>query len=675
GFIASGGAGEQRCSLVEAVTCACELMNLGFLADPTDLLRFDVLELNTLIYNAAIVVGADRAWIPMYPGFPKQVIETSSAQLLFDQLVHYITSGALLPALRGEFERTPNATFADLKPLRLLKPSVADLAGLWGQSVGLSEQDAEFAVDLALWLEEDSLVDFEMTDFSSSENFGLACETLTSIGVQGVFDVGVTKVRNADDLLRLIVGCFGSGARLLQDVRLRSVPQAKRRVILDALARREQQFDLDLLFRRRKVWQKVMRVLHPYAQPNAPRTQLDIIHENVKFRTTNALVEQALVDGDIITACTLLSKQPGNLIRRLDHLMRLAGARRTLGWQDNVAALDAALKQAAPKVRLSTLISVLNHLRTREDTFKVVKIPGKGNVLQKVEATKVLPMVLAKVNLRIQEAITARLALVSAPEAAVACGSAVPVELVKRDTSTGLSVIKRGERIALWDDVDNERADENPGIIRMFIHWYGGDVDLGVVLADATLKNRIGFVDYTNHSEKRFRNAIVHSGDIVNAPNGGCEFIDIDVKVLRKRFPHARYAICSVISFGAGLLSKVDSFAGAMVRGSGIEGKLFEPRSVITAATPTVPSTSAIPFVVDLDTFELVWLDSSLGTRRGGYSAGRSVAFDLVRAEMSVLSKKVTEGELLSWWAKTHGVATTDEPVDDLQISALLAGC
>ncbi|AKK05534.1 TerD domain [Corynebacterium mustelae] len=676
GLIASTPTTRNRCSLAEAVSACCELMNLGFLADPVELLYLDTNDLRTVIGNAALVVGSDRNWVPMYPGFPQQVIDTSVAQLLFGQLVHYCSFGEILPELQREFDRSPDVLMTDLRPLKAFHPSTSDLVQVWQKPLGLSDTDRDFADDLALYLGQAAATAFETTTFVSGENFALACEALMGIGIPNAFEYGATKLRNVDDLLRLVLACFGRGARYLRKVTVTSIPKTYRRLILDELSRFDEPHNLDLLYKRRMQWRVVMRKIHPYSLPNRRTDLLDIIHSNVKYVTLNARIEKALFDDDIATACELLTHQPGNLIRRLDHLMRLIGHRRVGTWQQKLEALDNALTKVAYKVRLSTLLSALNHLRTRDVTFKVVKIPGKGNVLQRLEPTPVFPAVLELVTDRILTAIIHRLRLASAPPAPVACASEVPVELVRRDTSAAVARLKRGQRIALTQDSDSPNEPRiRPGVIRMFVHWYGGDVDLGVVLTDRTLKHQIGYVDYTNYSGKPYGSMIVHSGDIISAPNGGCEFVDIDVAELKKQHRNARYAICSLIAYSAGLFSAIDSFAGAMVRISGMSGDIFEPRTIATAAKPTAPSTSSIPFIIDLKTYELIWLDSSLGTRRGRYSTGNSLAADLVRSEMTMLERRVSEGELLSWWAQAHQTDTVAEPVDDTQVEMLLTNC
>ena len=41
--------------------------------------------------------GADKTYQPMYPNFPAQVMEASSADLFINAIIHYLTCGEVMP--------------------------------------------------------------------------------------------------------------------------------------------------------------------------------------------------------------------------------------------------------------------------------------------------------------------------------------------------------------------------------------------------------------------------------------------------------------------------------------------------------------------------------------------------------------------------------------------------
>ena len=277
-----------------------------------------------------------------------------------------------------------------------------------------------------------------------------------------------------------------------------------------------------------------------------------------------------------------------------------------------------------------------------------------------------------------------RLANAPAPTAPVPVVNDVPVELVRRDVSSGLRHISRGERLPLPDR-------DTTDVIRMFVHWFGYDVDLGVMFTDAHFKHVIGYVDYTNLFRNTMRGFVTHSGDLTHAPqpDGACEFIDIKLHQknnsalpwvgkkpdFMKKFPSARYAIMSLISYCGGPFKGIDNVAGVMTRSHGMAGQIFEPRTVETAAHVAVRSTSAIPLIVDLEQWELIWVDTSIGTHLGGYSTGQSDALKAVRAEMEAMENRLSVGELMRLWARAHSADTVNEPADQAQAGALLDAC
>jgi hypothetical protein len=76
---------------IVATTAAIELLNLGFIANPEQLQQLPVEELKQLIATAAQLIGADRTWVPMYPGFPEQVMNISDGAVFFKAITHYLT--------------------------------------------------------------------------------------------------------------------------------------------------------------------------------------------------------------------------------------------------------------------------------------------------------------------------------------------------------------------------------------------------------------------------------------------------------------------------------------------------------------------------------------------------------------------------------------------------------
>jgi hypothetical protein len=84
---------------------------------------------------------------------------------------------------------------------------------------------------------------------------------------------------------------------------------------------------------------------------------------SVRVRTHAASVEEALESGDVVQAARLLTERPGDLWRRLDHLLRLAG-----NDPAGVPAVTTALSETAAHVAPGVLAAAAAELTGRDKT-------------------------------------------------------------------------------------------------------------------------------------------------------------------------------------------------------------------------------------------------------------------------------------------------------------------
>ena len=657
----------------QAHTALAELLTVGFIADPQELQQLSLEELVTLITQAGTTIGANRTWQPMFPGFPEQVATMPDIELFLTQIYHYLTYGRWRPDIEKAFEHTKLAhtdwtqNFQRLTLAQLTPQLVQDE---WAKAVALSLADREFLHDVIAELGINVPELMATTGFTSGDNFAAAlCEIPHP---HERLDAGLTLARTATDVLRTVLAAYCkepdravdllSSAEFRLD--MRSIPRPQRRSILRALARFADNTNLDMVMRHKKLWRRALRPVHPFELPQAAEvhTHLTIIFGKTAHRTFNSQVEAALLRNDVPAAARLLATNPGNLLRRVDHLMRLSRSKKPFA-----DALLSTLAEAAPKARLTTLISCYNGISNRDAPIKVFRIRGR-NVLKETSNPPVESWLKSAVLDTLTAAMQHRLRAAPAPTEPVSAGSTVPVELVRREASTSKLALARGQRLPLGDG----------SIMRLFVHWYGRDVDLGVCFADALLMEQLCYLDYTNLSSNQLKQSVLHSGDIVYAPlpDGACEFVDIKDTIWQK-LPTVRYAIPQLISYTGDRFDVIDNVAGIMIRSQAMAGEIFEPRTVETAMNVCAKSTSAIPFIVDLVDRELIWLDTSLGSRMGCFNSGRSNGVQLIRAELETLNHMLTNGQLLALWAAAHDAETTpdagDEPTNHDQVAKLLA--
>ncbi|MEU3452288.1 MXAN_6230/SCO0854 family RING domain-containing protein [Micromonospora sp. NPDC006766] len=436
----------------------------------------------------------------------------------------------------------------------------------------------------------------------------------------------------ATDVLRLLVARSG-GESLIDRPRLAPVARPLRRALLAALDRITVPQLVEDMRRHRGAWIAVGERLHPGEHAHRwPRiataftalrgTDLDrhpageaiewvassfpgvrIAGQRVRVAHRAARVEQALADGNAMTAVANLTSRPGELLRRADHLLRLAGR---ADGDAVIHAIGRAAEQAAPAVVLSTL----GEIRTRhEDRQRRVFFPagrtGTAHVI--ADERPRLPLLTVGQTVGVLgDAILTRAAALPPVDRAVIDRALdkVIAPFAERTASRALVTLARGSVLPIPDG----------RVVRLFTHWMESDervdLDLSVAVYDDQWRH-VGTCDYTS---LRLPGA-THSGDFTSAPapRGASEFIDLDVPTLAAG--GGRWAVVSVLSYNnVPFTGMAEAFAGFMVRdqtaehGSGARSP-FDARQVEQRFDLAGPGKVTIPMVVDLQSRTMRWLD------------------------------------------------------------------
>lgn len=175
------------------------------------------------------------------------------------------------------------------------------------------------------------------------------------------------------------------------------------------------------------------------------------------------------------------------------------------------------------------------------------------------------------------------------------------VPFAMRAASKSLRTIARGSRMALPEG----------STVRFFLWWKNGtgrtDIDLSAVTISPDFRY-LGGVSYFN---LRDGGDAAHSGDITNAPNGACEFIDMQIESMFKR--GIGYVAMCINSFTHQPFCNLpECFAGWMMRSKPQSGEIFEARTVQDKVDLTADTQAAIPVIIDLGRREVVWTDMAL---------------------------------------------------------------
>lgn len=315
--------------------------------------------------------------------------------------------------------------------------------------------------------------------------------------------------------------------------------------------------------------------------------------------------------GILMELLDLLKSNPGMYARRLVELLRKT---KTLDTDADLV-LDG-FSEIAPRVSTRVLVEIWNLMQVpagRTDgapKWKAVTLASGKTVPLPVT---IMDDVTRDQALRIQSVIEKSLEGRNKGLdwiLGVDPGTRYAMPLSTRFASGGKTA-GRGTRVKL----DGYNAEDPDLTIRMFVHWRDRgntvddrvDLDLSTVVASDDLESceSVWYGDLRNSS-------MTHSGDLTSAPNGACEYIDVNVaKTLERGW---RYVIPTVHSYTGQTFDTIpEAFAGVMFRhGDAQKGEIFDATTVRSRFDLDKQTTNTIPFVFDLKTGELIWLDSTV---------------------------------------------------------------
>ena len=433
------------------------------------------------------------------------------------------------------------------------------------------------------------------------------------------FDLVRPHLKTATDILRVLVVALGGEPDLVKLPKpLPNIPRPIRRFVLQTLEGLPQDQLAEDVRRHARHWKRIGEKLHPYEfqarYPNTAlafaairRTRVDddftagaaatVTRERVRLRTFATQLEEALAAQDSELALELAQRRPGELVRRLDHLLRLG------------APVVPALENAAPAVATPVLLTAMASIRARTRPLPKRVFFPRGEVTNAYATDDTRPPIpqadIDAVVAAIQQELINRAAR-EEPLDTVELDEHLKdltVPFRQRHAARQLHTVPRGSRLPLPD------ADT----LRLFLHWTQPDdrrvdLDLSVLLYDAGWRMR-GQCDYT---ALRFEDGATHSGDLTSAPAplGASEFVDLDLPALRAA--GIRHLVTVVFSYNdVPFDAMTDAFAGFMANRTQ-QGEIFDPRTVEQRFDLQGNAKIAIPAILDLDRHQLLWADVNL---------------------------------------------------------------
>lgn len=543
--------------------------------------------------------GAHVHYKPFYPDFPEQVLTASEAELYLNAVIHCLTLLRLPPT-----EHARPAMLEGNFISRVIEPgSVSEfeslLEPLISSRTSLSEQET---ADVIWFIRKYQSDVFRLLPESVPfrEIRALVGGALI-LHVAGDARVDTFLERNAEtatDVLRLAVALNGGDVSLTTaSTRFKAMKRSMRRLLLRLLDKTLNVAE-DVM-RHAERWKRLAEVLHPgdYAD-KYPRALAAITaaRRNETPDSFGSRVETLLAQRDIAALTPILQNRPGEFARRLDVTLRRATAPESV--------LDA-FEAVAAQVSSPVLLQLLAQVRAPRP-LPLRAFTPKG-ALAKVYAIKdrrepLAPNVLARAATICENALVTRFA--SLPPLGRCFIDPVlreyRVPLAQRASSKALRTLVRGSRLPIPDT----------RFIRLFLWWKNGhgrtDIDLSAAFFDA---NFVFIETVAYYNLKSFGG--YHSGDIVDAPDGASEFIDLDLDVLVEK--GIRYVVTSINSYTEQPYCDLpECFAGWMARVDTASGEVFEPSSVFDRIDIASNTGICLPFVMDLQERRIIWADLGL---------------------------------------------------------------
>lgn len=608
------------------------------------------------------MVGDNVRHKPMYPNFPKQVIEASDAELYLNAFLHYFSSGihdltdGVVPVWVPEYREEQR------KPLnQQVKFKVIDecdeneFCQIFTDLVSSNTSITDFDREIVDWFfnnyDEDDITDILPDTISFKEQMGFVCGRMISKGYNRLSTVE-KYVDTVTDVLRIAVSMSDGDVSLTNNCKFRNFKRRERRFLLSLIENID--YKIEDMSKYRNRWIRLGERLNPgdYKDFRTTLECFNILRKGDKVETFNGKIERLIDECEIDKVCSELTKRPGEFARQLDRLIRT--------FPKSTNDILISFSKVGHYVSTPVLIQLYNHFLTRTEwiPYRIFFPKGKVSNSYIIENNlKPLSNITANYIFNIIRDILEEKFAKLEPLGIMYVDSDLKnytIPLTMRNQLTGLDIVPRGSKF-----------NYEHSVLRFFIHWMNiedrrVDLDLSCIL----LNENFDFVDHVSYTQLRNDdNTIVHSGDLVDAPppDGATEYIDISTD----RLENVKYIVPEIYSFTRVPFHEIpDCFFGWMDRKDRFKGEIFEPKTVSNKFNLTSDSEVSIPCVIDIYNNSITWLDLSYNHFKGL----RNV--EATKDHISVLIESMMKQRYMSLFdlLYIHGLARAEIIVQDKSV-------
>lgn len=581
------------------------------------------------------VYGAAK-YKPMYPNFPKQVIEASEAELLINAFMHYtgdVFGVRIMPKYK-EKDRKPLKE--EKNPLRLKGITSDELLNKFTLGItantSLSVSNKESLGNLFNYLEENKKESLEKV---LKDNLIPQKENLAFIGALVIkssldFDNTVShQFKTPTDLLRLVAALNNGDTSLAVNTKVKNLSRPLRKMFVskinDMFKSGDSEQFLENMFTYKEKWTRFAYALHVGEYEKKFPLAFEAIQKvrnNEKDESFNCKVEKLIKNNETVKASELLIIRPGVFGRALNQLLV-----NTSKDEDKEFILKN-FKNASKSIATPVLLQIHAKFKYDNQNNKKIVLPkgglGKVYVKSMPENTKkpISNLYAKKVVDSIEETLVERF------KAGESLGNVYiedslmlqNVPFAQRTASKALKTVPKGSRFV--------KESDKP-IIRFFTWWNENgidkegkkvnvgriDIDLSVGIFDANynLIKTCAYYDLRSYDDETLVHYLTHSGDITSAPKGAAEYIDVDIEKLKEALPEAAFVGQLISSFTEQKYADMpECYAGWMEREQKQHGKIFEPSTVKTKVDITCDATNVLVCLYDIARKEYIWTDTPM---------------------------------------------------------------
>jgi len=600
------------------------------------------------------MVGAHRAFEPMYPNFPRQVMEASAGELLFNAMTHYY--GFVLSDQLGDpnlvmlprYEKEARPILEGFHELRWIElGSAEDFDAIFTSRASSNGSLSESDKEVLRWFAETANIEQLLPDrIPQKETLAFLVSALPNP------ECLAHGIKTATDVLRIAVAMSEGDVSLAEPTKFRNFSKRERRFLLNCLEQSGESRTEDML-RWRARWIRLGERLHPGDfKKRYPKTlvSFDTLRNNKPFKTFHSKVEESIGSGDADKTLELLSQRPGDFARRLDHVLRT---------QTNQQQTLGAFFHVAENVSTPVLFQAWRHFEQRDLIHSRAFFP-KGNAAKVQFQEGALPDLQQGVAQAaadgLRQVLRARFSNLP-PLGKVFIDERLQDQVVpfsQRSASRSLRSIARGSSFDL----------PTGDTVRFFCWWKnmapgGGfpcrvDLDLSASLFNMHWESQ-GDIAYYNLKQGQ----CYHSGDITSAPQGACEFVDVSLKSVLAM--NARFVVMSVCSYtGQPFLTLPECFGGWMMREHANSGEIFEPKTVQNKVDITAASRVCTPVIIDAQERRVFWADLELRSASQLTNAAKNLVGLSQIGRAIVEMNKPTLFDLFTMHADARGERTSN---------------